>query len=265
MPTDILHRWSEGEPGRYESRRALPHGYRLRLTKGKKSRHWQGGPPRHQGAKCVLCRMSLHIVWDIDLTDPIIPMQFSGAFAPATRLPLYFCCHCPSPTLYRVASNDKIKVFRPADVTMDEENPFDDVPAEFERRSIEFEQIPDVVDALMSWTDDIGFDSLDSRSGRILSKYIGTKVSSDWDLPISQFGGMPLFFQSHQEEVCPNPRCAATELEHPYSFSDRWLLMKELALVHEEDAKLREESQHTQIAFHICWLCQTVHAQYRCD
>lgn len=258
MSSAFMRPWLERRLTRYESRRALPHGYRMRFSKRKRSRHWQGGTPLHQGAECVLCRKPLHLVWDIDLTDPIFPTEFGRAFAPATRVPLYFCCHCPSPTLYRVTSNDKIKVFRPDVVTTSEENPFDDVPPHFQRRPISFEKIPDVVDALMTLTDDIGFDSLDGPSRRILSKY-------DSVGPPSQLGGIPLFLQGHQEEVCPNPRCVATDLKHPYSFSDRWLLMKELAAVNEEDAQLREKSQYMQIAFHICWLCQAILGQYRCD
>lgn len=184
--------------------------------------------------------------------------------SPVTRLPLYFCCRCPSPTMYRVESDEKIKSLRPEPVEY-EENSFQDSPAEFPRRAIKFEPIPDVIAALLTLTDDIGAAFLDRESLRLLSKYVGQEVTSPWDLPISQFGGLPLLVQGYRELVCPNPQCVGNELEHPYPSLQRSLLLKTLAVVCERDSRLRENSQSAQIAFHMCRVCLTVHAQYRCS
>ena len=211
-----------------------------------------------------MCRRPLRLIWDIDLSDPIFPSELAAALTPVTRLPLYFCCRCPSPTMYRVESDGQIKLFRPEPVKY-EENSFQDSPAEFPRRGIKFEPIPDVIEALLSLTEDIGVAFLSRESLRLLSKYIGQEVTNPWTLPFSQFGGLPLLVQSHSELVCPNPECVGNELEHPYPSLQRSLLLKKLAVVCEHDSRLRENSQAAQIAFHMCRVCYSIHGQYRCS
>jgi hypothetical protein len=248
----------------HDSRRMLPRGFRMRLTKSRRPRHWQGGPPRHRGAKCPLCREPLRLIWDVDLSDPIFPPEFATALSPVTRLPLYFCCRCPSPTMYRVESDEKIQCFR-AEPEKYEENSFHDSPAELPRRGIKFEPIPDDIEALLSLTEEIGVTFLSRESLRHLSKYVGQEVTSPWELPISQFGGLPLLEQGYSELVCPNRECIGSELEHPYPSLQRSLLLKELAVVCEHDSRLRENSQAAQIAYYICRVCFTIHAEYRCS
>jgi hypothetical protein len=204
------------------------------------------------------------LVWDIDLSDPVFPPEFAAAMAPVTRLPLYFCCRCPSPTMYRVQSDEKVTLFQPEPIKH-EENTFEDSPPQFARHGIKFEPIPDTIEALLTLTEEIGIAFFSRESLRLLSKYVGQKVTSQWDLPFSQFGGLPLFVQSDSELVCPNPECLGNELKHPYPSLQRSLLLKKLAVVCEHDSRLRENSQLAQIAFHMCRVCYAIHGQYRCS
>ena len=166
--------------------------------------------------------------------------------------------------MYRIESDKRVKCFR-AEPEKYEENSFHDSPAELPRRGIKFESIPDDIEAQLTLTDDIGVAFLSRESLQQLSKYVGQEVTSPWDLPISQIGGLPLLVQGYRELVCPNPQCVGNELEHPYPSLQRSLLLKLLAVVCEHDSRLRENSQFAQIAFHMCRICFTIHAQYRCS
>jgi len=146
-----------------------------------------------------------------------------------------------------------------------EQNPFREAPSQFNCKPINLRPIPTVVEALIALAEDVGVARLDDDARSVLSQYIGQDVNSNWDLPFSQFGGLPLVMQGRREIVCPNPKCFASRLTHPYPSFDRRFLMRELAVV-TKDALLDEQAfDHAQIAVHICLHCVTLHSEYRCD
>ena len=258
--------------GPHETFRALARGLRV-VQSAKKGMHWQGGKPLHRGAKCALCKQPLRLIWDIDLADPQLPDGLREKLAPRTRLPIYFCCLCPKPTVYSLVSDSSLRMFRPKSVSLDydpwndphEQNPFREAPAQFVRQPIRLEPIPIVVEGLISLAEEIGVQRLDDEARRILSRYVGKTVSSNWDLPFSQFGGLPLVSQGHREVVCPNPTCFASRLVHPYPSFDRRFLMRELAVVTSEPPLDSQSFHYAQIAVHICLHCASIHSEYRCD
>jgi hypothetical protein len=211
------------------------------------------------------------MIWDVDLGDSVFSDAIRQLFPHLTRLPIYFCCLCWKPTQYLPTNDDIIVTFRPDapknyDPRKDnsELNPYRDAPPSFKRRRIAFEPIPDTVEGLIALAEDAGIEEIDSRSRRILSRYIGRSVTSGWDMPFSQLGGLPLFVQGSHELVCPNPKCVASQLTYPYDTLYREHLMKEFAVV-EDDVGLSNNPFYTQIAVHVCKLCKTLHCEYRCD
>ncbi len=146
----------------------------------------------------------------------------------------------------------------------EDETPFQDTPAEIQRRPIAFERIPSTIDAILSLADTIGHDALDKSAQRVINDYFGTRIRSEWDLPISQFGGQPLAYQSHKNMVCPNPKCPASRLEDPYGETQAEFLMKEMALVHWKDEPVLEEHCF-QLLYFVCCTCFSLRADYRCS
>jgi hypothetical protein len=243
------------------TRRFSPHGFKLLLETQRGVQHWQGGPPIHRGAKCQGCKQPLMLIWDIALHDGQFPKFLAEAFAPIERLPLYFCAKCGACS-YRLTSEKAIQCFEP-DKDGDE-SPFAEMPAELDRRRIAFARIPSPVDGILTLEDTIRFEWLDAAAVKVLHEYYGRPIKSTWDMPFSQFGGQPLFTQGHQQIVCPNQKCPASKLEHPYPDLDRDFLMKELAVV-EGDADPELQKAYSQIAYHICCTCFAIHSQYRCS
>jgi hypothetical protein len=144
------------------------------------------------------------------------------------------------------------------------ESPFQNAPQVLEQRPLALKQIPSPVHALLSLIDVIGLDELDSAGRKVIDEYYGEQITSDWDMPISQFGGLPLPNQGHQNNVCPNQRCPANKLEHPYGELMEQYLMKELALITGTEEPILDEHCF-QILYSICAVCYSLQAEYRCS
>ena len=233
----------------------------------RKSNHFCGGPPPHKGSKCPKCKKQLTLLWDLDLNDELIPDYVREGFSPATRLPLYICWQCLAAS-YVVLSETRINCFPFVDSQVDylqeNESPFQDSPEEVERRPISLSRIPSTIEALLSLSDVVGFDEFDKPAQTTLKQFFKTKIRSDGDLPISQFGGSPLVNQGHGNNVCPNLKCPASTLNHPYGEMTAMFLMKELALIHWKDEPAL--TQHCiQLLYSVCGICFSLQAEYRCS
>jgi len=250
-------------PDRWKSWYYMRQGYRVSEDAGATLRHWRGGSPQHDGAKCPVCRKPLLLFWDIDCRDPRFQSESPELFGGLQRLPLYYCCRRPEPTVYQVLSDDRIKTIRP-DLRADEESPFAGFPDEFQRQPLDLEPIPRDVANLLIVADEFAFDWLNSQERQRLSDYLGDRISSIWDIHLSQFGGRPVLTQGHREISCPNPACATHKMGHPMLRNEKEFALKELAVI-DVDAGFEMEANYAQIAFHICWKCHTVHARYRCS
>jgi hypothetical protein len=208
------------------------------------------------------CKKPLTLLWDLDLGDSLIVDYVRVGFAPATRLPFFICWRCVAAS-YSVLSDSSVKCF-PFDnhsETLEEyETPFLDNPLELARRPIKLQPISSTLDALISLADVVGYEQLDQSAREMLTQEIGRDVDSDYELPMSQFGGSP--FVRHRNMICPNPKCPASELTHPYGELETPYLMKELALIHwNEEPSLAEAC--FQLVYYVCGICFSMRCEYR--
>lgn len=206
------------------------------------------------------------MLWSLDLRDRLFPEYVRDGFAPSSRLPFYICWQCVAVS-YSVSSDTRMTCF-PLDSSSEalkaNETPFSDWPLELERRWIRLERVPSTIDGLLSLADAVGYEQLDRAAKAALKKYIGRELQTDWDLPLSQFGGQPLPYQEHKSMVCPNKKCPASKLEHPYGELQRMYLMKEMALIHWEDEPAL--AKHCfQLLYSVCGVCFSMRAEYRCS
>jgi hypothetical protein len=248
-------------PKLWRSRYYLRQGYHLGKVERRSGRHWQGGPPRHRGAKCHICKRPLALIWDIGCSDARFRRESPDVFDGLERLPLYFCCHCPSPTVYRCTEPDTIKVLSVA--PFGDEPPFQNIPEFFPRRPIALEPIPADIENLIQLCQCRGSDWLRRSDRRALAQYLGESSSSFIDPRRSQFGGILVLEQGHEEHPCPNRRCPT----HSWGSMMRqkeYYMMKQLAVI-DDDAGLEMETYCAQIIFYLCWACHTVLAEYQID
>ena len=73
-----------------------------------------------------------------------------------------------------------------------------------------------------------------------------------------------MIYQGHQNEVCPNPKCPAGRLEHPYGDFETRFLMKEMAVIH-HDYEPELAKEYFQLLYSICGICFSIRAEYRCS
>lgn len=243
------------------SRRFMPLGFRAAPVK-QKTGHWYGGAPTHRGAKCFTCKKKLRLVWDINLRDKGLPEWLVQSFPKLKRLPLYYCFNCPTATTYQLKTDTAILSLDPAGHDGGDETPYacdSGVPDELPRTPLQLTRIPTAIDALIDLEGEIGLDLFDEAARKMLSRYLGMQQTSTWDVPFSQFGGLPAMVQGHQDIQCPNPKCPSPK--HQF---DRGFHMKELAVVEKEFA-LGFEWVYAPLAYHICWVCGTIQGNFRCS
>jgi hypothetical protein len=250
-------------PELWRSHFYLRQGYHLANAKRPRARHWQGGPAQHRGAVCATCRRPLLLVWDIACEDARFRKESSQVFAGLTRLPLYYCFYCPEPTVYRCGKLDRIHVV-PVEGVTGEESPFGKVPPILSRRPLFLGAIPSPIENLIVLARHVGVDWLRSEDRKTLARYFGGSSRGWIDLRRSQFGGLPVLQQGHEEIPCPNPRCPTHKWGYPIGRNKSFYCLKELAVI-DQDAGLEMETSAAQIVFRICWACQLIHAKYQID
>lgn len=250
-------------PDRWTSYYYMRQGYRVSTTDDESQGHWRGGPPQHDGAKCPVCRKPLLLFWDVACDDPRFRAESPELFGDLERLPLYYCCRRPEPTIYQVLSQDRIRTIRP-ELEVDEDSPFEDFPDEFARKPVRLEPIPRDIANLRIISQNFASGWLETDEVNRLTEYFGDRHDSLLGMRMSQFGGAPIFIQGHEGIECPNPSCSTHKMGHPLMRNPIHFQMKELAVI-DVDAGFEMESNYAQIVFHICWKCLTVQGGYHCD
>ncbi|MFT5094062.1 MAG: hypothetical protein ACI93T_002893, partial [Porticoccaceae bacterium] len=119
------------------SDRLLPIAYKSEIADLNESPHRQGGPTRHDGAKCPKCRQMLKLCWEIDLNEIQGCAEILRGISPATRLPLYLCMQCLVAS-YRTVSDCAIQPFWNGglDYTTDDESPFFEIDVEIPEQGL---------------------------------------------------------------------------------------------------------------------------------
>jgi hypothetical protein len=248
-------------PEQWHSSYYLRQSYRISSTHDDAQGHWRGGAPPDDGAECPICKKPLLLFWDINCCDPRFRHELPELFGELQRLPLYYCCRRPEPTIYQVLPGRRVHVFTP-EMRGSEESPFRDFPDAFERRPLSLEPIPRDVENLLLISNEVTYDWLNEAERARLTQYLET--DTDYGISLSQFGGIPRLQQGHQQIKCPNPKCLTHRMGHPIVRHHRHYEMKELAVIG-QDARFEMDMNYAQIAFHICWKCHTIQAEYRCS
>lgn len=247
------------------SNRFMPIGLQ-RTSNAKPFTHYAGGPAPAKGNRCAQCKKPLTLIWEVNLQDEVIPAYVGEGLAPAKKLPLLICWRCLVAS-YQVIADDQIKCL-PFDMYSDclnaGESPFGDAPAVLPRRRMGIKRLPTTIDALVSLASVIGFEALDRPSKFALRTFYQTDIRTNDDLPISQLGGQLITYQGHRSLNCPNLKCPAGKMEHPYGELELPYLMKDLALIHWQDEPAL--APHCfQLKYSICIVCFSLRAQYECD
>jgi hypothetical protein len=92
--------------------------------------HIFGGPPLHRGTVPPGCRRSMHLLFQLDLSDEDISLRLPGV----SKLPLYYpFFHCGK-VGYRVVSDKEISVLTRGHWERDSADPAPDIPAQLPHR-----------------------------------------------------------------------------------------------------------------------------------
>lgn len=244
--------------------------FRVRLAKRSTHDHWQGGKAYHQGAVCPLCDRPLLLLWDFNCSDPRFIVKGSRVFGNLERLPLYYCWTCCAEMDYRVTAKNHIQVLSNKGKYEGDEFPYKHFPLQFKRQPIELDKLGDLTkqqikQLCLSWVD-----VPSGEAKNFLEKWLGRKVKSGFDIWWHQLGGIPWLVQGQEDIVCPNEEC---------SWGRRGRRMKVLACILNDppsglpmietmrDVKKNKGhfNNYSQIVFHICKGCQTIHSGNRCD
>ncbi len=220
--------------------------------------HWFGGTPTHKGAIPPGREHPVHLLYDLDLTDPALGL--ASRFPGLARLPLYNalqynCCEI----VYRVVSDDAIEILameKPERSKWDANFPFDNYPRAFPRTPIQV--VPVATDVIARCITPIAADGG--------ADIVRSDVLQDSCL-FPRVGGRQFMWQGIPDWACPTPACphhgtrsdAGKEVfaviwERPIPELHLWT----------DDPKYQDIGS-AQIIFSRCTGCGIVHSCNRCD
>jgi hypothetical protein len=209
----------------------------------------------------------LLLVWDLNCGDPRFRVNRKPIFKHLERLPLYFCFRCLGDMDYY-----RIRVLKSTGTYYGEGFPYQRFPIAFERQPIESDRPMDAPGEVRKALDAV--DLMDRRLSKEvqgpLEKWLGRPLTCGMDVWWHQFGGRPNYEQGPERFPCPNEAC---------SWSRQQWAMKILAVqsndppaglpMFETLKDVKKNHGHfnwyTQVIFHICKGCLTLHAANRCD
>jgi len=206
--------------------------------------HMFGGSPRHGGSTPRKCKHPLHLVLDLSLADPLLPLQADDI----TRLPLYFPFRYESAELaYRVLSDDEIQVMHLSSTTTHDDWPYEAYPECFSptplaRAPLKYDEYKTI-----RFADEYLHEGLSPDDTELLQRLdIGHMV---------RFGGRFSTWQGGSED-CRNRKC-------------EWIGLEYITVVPNEPfdgiSLWGEFGGSVQTIFKICPKCGTIHAFTECD
>lgn len=222
---------------------------------GEEGPHFTGGVPPHSRIACGQCGKPLTLLWDIDLTDPVLPWYLIKCFWPNKRLPLYICWQCVGAS-YSVKSDTEIHCHsfdRSHEYCDEDETPFADAPQILPRRPLKLTPVPSAVDGIVQLCKTLGWSRIDQDARRILNSYLQMSVLRS-DVSFSQIGGSSRKYQGDRHAECPNPKCELNGQDES---------MRELAMIHwPEEPVLAHE--RFQLVYMVCIHCFALTGYYQC-
>jgi hypothetical protein len=253
---------SEKAPEQWRSEYYIRQGYRFVLEGNGGSDHWRGGRPRHDNPICPHCKTPLLTFFDIDCDDPQLREENAALFGTLKRVPLYYCCRRPEPTIYQLLDDGSIRMIT-ADLLAWEESPFSKFPESFEKKSCKLVPIPRDIENLLVIATAFDLNWLNYDECQRLANYLGLDRLTLWFRELTQFGSKPLIRHNREGHDCPNKLCPTHQMGHPLLRNKSEYQMKELAVI-ADDAGFEMQMNGAQVAFYICWKCHTVQAEYQC-
>ena len=221
--------------------------------------HWFGGTPTHSGVIPPGREHPVHLLYDLDLTDPMLGL--SSRFPAVSRLPLYNplqynCCDM----IYRVLRDDAIEIVRltnPDNPDWYADHPYDAYPSAFPRTPVTAEHVPpSLIERCAGALESDGTGGFEAKEAALEDACLFPRV-----------GGRHFMWQGIPHWECPTQSCP-----HFGKYGD---VGKEvLAVIWERPIPALHlwdddpEDQHMgsiQIIFSRCTGCGVLHSCNRCD
>jgi hypothetical protein len=249
-----------------ETHHYLRFGFRAKPGR-KKGRHWAGGPARHKGAHCPVCRRPWLLLWDIDCTDPIFQRESRRVFPGIKRLPLYYCWTCSTWMAYEVVDDKTVRLIaRDRGARFLKDWPYENYPLAFERRPLVLERLPDDIEKIVAIGQELGREWITERDWDRYTDWTGYEEST---FNRQQLGGLPYLAQDDVGVECPRRGCRWQKNFTGYVGGT----MKVLASVHHDSRWLPMieppsrsiGNEFVQVVFRICPGCSAIRVEQMCD
>ncbi len=251
------------------SSRLLP-GYRVKVARKSNYDHWQGGPAYHEGAACTKCKRALLLLWDFNAKDPRFVVDGRPLFKSLKRLPLYYCWTCVSDIDYRVVAPDRIEVLKMEGRRQGKDFPYKNFPLEFPKQPIVLQRLSTLPQAIKKSVGTRWIDNVPAPGNKLLSHWLGRKVSRGCDIWWHQFGGRFQPIQGDEVFQCPIPHCSRHRQKEPMQIFATLHNDPPSGLPMTQTMKDVEENKghfdrYVEVIYHICPECLAIHVGNRCD
>jgi len=229
-----------------------------RLVAGKRSKfdHRFGGQSRHSGLRFRKSKVHLHLLYDLDLNDPLIPIKLPNA----TRLPLY-CpfVHDGAEMDYQIISDERIRILRLSNTKVVADHPYENYPESFPSMPVSIEPISYDLHKTLAFAakaeeDGISLWDLSDKDQALLKRL-------DWPFSFAQLGGLHWMIQGYPSSLCPDPRCRL------HKQGEGTMIV--FAVIWNTPAPgislWGEYGNYVQIIYEVCPECMSIKACNQCD
>jgi len=219
--------------------------------------HRFGGPPVHRGVKPHRNGAPLHLLYNFDCEDPLVPIRMTGA----RYLPLYYSFPYNAGAVgYRVVSDTEIEILYMETKEVMANFPYDNYPQEFPEMRvslmpISYEEHKTLVYYLTCEDYNLTKEHV-SKDDRAFLKQSG--------YPFTQLGGIQRMWQDVPEAPCPNKKCEYHEFDCLMKvFAVVWNQPVPNVYLWDDDPDSRDDVE-VQTIFQVCPLCHSIYACNRC-
>ena len=199
--------------------------------------HRFGGPPRHRGIVPPGQSYPIHLFYEFDLNDPVLPYHLPGI----RWLPLYnairYTIPRSLPFQYRVISDEEIEIFNGEGWTFEEAFPYRDYP-----------QIFPQLDCTLNPPERIAYDEYESDREEYLElRDLTPEEAEDPVLMMAMDAGIHSWTGPSK---CHNPKCSRSNMLLLAAFSNEWLEDEKISIWGGEEDVI--------IVYQICATCGTI-------
>jgi len=220
-------------------------------------RHRFGGPRAHRGVKPHRNGPPLHLLYNFDCEDPLVPIRV----ADVRYLPLYYCFPYNAGAVgYRVLSDTEIEILYLETKDVVPDFPYKNYPDEFPETPvsltpISYEEHKTLVYYQACEDYNLTKDYL-NKEDRAVLKQIG--------YPFTQLGGIQRMWQGVPDVPCPNKNCKYHKFNcFMQVFAVVWNRPVPNVYLWDNDPESRDDFE-VQTIFQVCPLCSSIYACNRC-